>query len=296
MYRLKIEYKKQQLLPKNPLRQRSGRLPVFLGTARGSFTVEASVALPVFLIVLASLLQLFAALSIESKLHYAMENVGRKLSYYYYAVDELTGEEERSAAKAVVGKIAFLPVSETVVRSLVQEELGGIKHAESFLENGLDGISFLLSEYDEKTESIVLRANYHLKVAFLPVRTLIPCSLVSVHRVWTGRKHEKAEEEELVYITENGKVYHTMLSCTHLSLSIRDVPLERVGTLRNSSGAIYYPCERCGGNAATVYLTTYGDRYHSEKTCPGLKRTIESIPISEAGDRTLCKTCAERSR
>lgn len=114
-------------------------------------------------------------------------------------------------------------------------------------------------------------------------------------RAWTGYDVESAntdEEEELVYITEYGKVYHLAKSCSFLRLSIRAVNVSQVEKLRNADGSCFYICEECGDKCSNiVFITSYGNRYHGTLQCRGLKRTIQEIPLSEVGDRTACKKC-----
>ncbi len=113
-------------------------------------------------------------------------------------------------------------------------------------------------------------------------------------RAWTGYDVEtaKAEEEEMVYITEYGEAYHMTKSCSYLRLSIRAVDIGLVEKLRNADGACFYICEECGEKCAnTVFVTSYGNRYHATLQCSGLKRTIQEIPLSKVGNRTPCKKC-----
>ena len=120
---------------------------------------------------------------------------------------------------------------------------------------------------------------------------------------WTGYKLGSATdsnggsmEDPIVYVAENGTVYHLSRSCTHLDLSIRPINSDRVGDARNSGGGKYKRCEICGGGSGTVYITDDGDRYHSSLTCSGLKRTIYEIPLSQVGSRRLCGRCAMTRR
>ena len=99
--------------------------------------------------------------------------------------------------------------------------------------------------------------------------------------------------EELVYITESGTAYHKSLDCSHLKLSIKQIPKSEVSKKRNADRAKYYPCEYCGKRAGTyVYITNYGNKYHSNRNCGGLKRTIKTVRISEAIGRSPCSECA----
>ena len=117
----------------------------------------------------------------------------------------------------------------------------------------------------------------------------------SVHRAFTGKTWEKKTEEALVYITTYGKVYHTSLSCNYLDLSIITVNQSQVDSRRNVDGGKYYECEMCEKNElGKVFITSYGDRFHYDRNCSGLKRSITSVPLSQVGSRTLCRKCEKR--
>lgn len=114
-------------------------------------------------------------------------------------------------------------------------------------------------------------------------------------RAWTGYDNEAVQEDEgqeLVYITEYGEVYHSTKSCSYLKLSIRAVAREYVEELRNEDGSCFYACEECGKACKnTVFVTSYGNRYHATLRCSGIKRTIKEIPLLEVGNRKPCKKC-----
>ena len=75
--------------------------------------------------------------------------------------------------------------------------------------------------------------------------------------------------------------------------SIRQITQEQLDTARNSSGAKYYLCERCGKRSGSgIYITDYGEKYHYDKNCSGLKRSIFSVPLSEVQDKGACSKCA----
>lgn len=75
-----------------------------------------------------------------------------------------------------------------------------------------------------------------------PGTNIVSCCYM---RAWTGydveRKFSGEEQEEYVYITENGTVYHRERNCTHLTLSIELAGKDEVGQLRNESGGNIIP-------------------------------------------------------
>lgn len=116
----------------------------------------------------------------------------------------------------------------------------------------------------------------------------------AVCRAWIGFQGLE-EEESRVYITPGGSVYHLYADCTHLDLSIRQVSFSYAGTAKNQYGEKYRRCELCREKfCSLVYITDEGNCYHSEKTCSGLKRTVQCVPISEAFGRSCCLRCVQR--
>ena len=40
-----------------------------------------------------------------------------------------------------------------------------------------------------------------------------------------------------------------------------------------------------------IYITSQGNRYHTQLNCSGLKRTIYTVPLSQTGGRGRCSKC-----
>ena len=102
---------------------------------------------------------------------------------------------------------------------------------------------------------------------------------------------------ELVYVAENGSVYHTDSTCTHIDLSVHAAAGSDLGRLRNVHGGKYHACEKCVGNgrvSGTIYITDEGDRYHNDAGCSGLKRTVRLLRKSELDGLPVCSRCAEK--
>ena len=101
------------------------------------------------------------------------------------------------------------------------------------------------------------------------------------------------EEEELVYITRSGSAYHRDRGCRYLNPAIQMVDREQAQGMDTEDGGKYTPCLACGGKSSLVYITEGGSRYHSTVNCTGLKRTIESVTLTEAVEsgRHPCPSC-----
>ena len=114
---------------------------------------------------------------------------------------------------------------------------------------------------------------------------------------WTGYDLmsgiDISDDEEYVYITESGSVYHRSKDCSHLRVSISICSSEDVASRRNASGEKYKPCEKCAGGKSTglLFITDQGNRYHNSPACSGLKRTIKTVPLSEVEGWPACSIC-----
>ena len=168
----------------------------------------------------------------------------------------------------------------------------------SLVVGGRAGIICTAETDDGDDDFVTLKAVYQIKlpITMLGMQTFRVQDRVSA-RKWTGYDPTESSEsgEELVYITETGVAYHKDRGCAYLNPSIQTVPYAGVDLLRSSSGNKYYPCELCAKNVqgASVLITNYGNRYHTDANCSGLKRTIYQVPISEVGGRHACSKCAK---
>ncbi len=260
---------------------------------KGSMTVEAAMVVPLFLFVILNLFSSINYIAVHMRLEAAMHQTGLQLARGGYAYHKIA--EGYEILESEVANIGF---SNFYVKEKV------IKHAgKEFLERAgilgsTEGILFLQSDVVDP-ECLDIVATYYTRALFL---TEAFASFGMVNRaymkVWTGYDNTVADaandEGEVVYITEQGKVYHTLRSCTHLQLSVSQIPYAEVDLHRNEAGSVYTICERCGGGGVqgTVYITQEGDRYHTTISCGGLRRTVIAVYLDEVGGRRGCSRCA----
>ena len=109
----------------------------------------------------------------------------------------------------------------------------------------------------------------------------------TIYRKWTGWKDELGiqDGDRWVYIAEQGTVYHKTSGCTYLNLSIQSVEDVQIAEYRNESGEKYHKCELCADKInkfGRVYITNYGNKYHTDLNCSGIK----SVPLLLLGGMT----------
>ncbi len=235
-------------------------------------TVEAALILPTFLFAMLSVVYLGLMIQCQDEVQWALTKTARELSAEYAA----TEKKELANTAYCQAKMA-VNLGESIVAFSMAES--------SFLK-------------DDDEVDLVIR--YWIKTPFHFLSPGIYSFRQRVHmRAFTGVESRGQTEEEknmTVYITPTGHVYHKKKNCTYLKLSISQMKYQDLATLRNESGGKYKACEHCAKGKSLsgndkVWITNYGDCYHTIRSCSGIKRNIQEILLSEVGKRTPCSKC-----
>lgn len=259
----------------------------------GSMTVEAALVMPFFLFGVVNMLSFAEIIRVQSHIQKAMYETGKELTVYGYAYDKLEDQVHLET-----GMLVSEILSNTAVKARISS-LAGVRYLDhSMIKGRSGGIWYFRSEIMEEDDMIDLIARYQMTPFFkiTGFRDIFMLNRCRMH-AWTGydntRTVETEDGEQIVYITETGRVYHLTRSCSHLKLTIRAVAYTDVEEQRNEGGGRYRPCEKCGSKShgSMVYVTSDGDRYHTSLGCSGLKRTILEIPLSQVGERGSCSRC-----
>lgn len=258
-----------------------------------SMTLEASIALPLFIFFFANILMLFNIIKIQCDIEAALHQTGSEMMLMAFderSIEETVGTEDTVLSTAI-GAVSTLYAQKNVENYLGEELTKGIVAGGK--------LNFLSSQILLGDDYIDIVASYKVK----PMIPLIgfkefPVEARVFGHAWTGydvtgeHSHE-AQGEEMVYVTEHGEVYHRDINCKYLKLGVRSIEYGGIRSERNADGSKYYACEYCGQQVkgGNVFITDYGNRYHSKVDCLGLKRKIYTIPISEVGGRHACSGC-----
>ena len=247
---------------------------------QGSLTVEAALALPVCLGIMFLLMGLFQAMAVYEQVNGRLCTAARSLAAYSEAYDGY------SAADAY--RVFYLGIGESNIDS-------------NYIQGGYAGIVLKLEEDKNDAGLLKLSAFYRIRVPgyFAGDRSLSVSDTVYT-RAWIGGQPTdsckgQTGEYNLVYVAENGVVYHNSENCTYLQLSVHQVSASFVGGLRNTYGARYVPCERCGHTSGgdAVFITDKGNAWHTDRQCSGLKRNLHTVNKDEAAEQGLrpCTRC-----
>lgn len=260
-------------------------------------TVEASLLLPLFIMLFMNLLSVIEVYRIHSSVAISLWERGRE-------------EAVKEAAEAFLRKQAedSPGVSEERTVERLQAILGSFGDRNRIVKNletypvwkrivAGQRAGFSVSEKTEDDGTIRIDCSYRIHPLFTAL-TPVGKTLENHYygHAWVGYVHSGETDEQgeiYVYITETGSVYHKNRGCSYLNPSIRQVQAGEIENLRNTGGAVYYGCSLChiSGGERMYYVTDYGTSYHTNITCSGLKRTIYEVKMNETGGRSACSKC-----
>lgn len=265
-----------------------------------SATVEASIVIPLFIYAVMMVVYLIHMESVRQSINTAMYSDIRKLSEYAYVCNQFKDNYSYKTDKntdKTIENIIKSGLSDAVAKKILIDELGSDFAKNNGIVGGNDGISLIKSEILRSDSKIKLVVSYKIKNPFDIFGTgAVNVEESFVANAWLGEDHIQRQKgnssEESVYITVSGKVYHKDRACTYLNVSVNPISRANIENTRNKSGGKYYPCEKCGsGNSLQLYITDYGERYHTSINCSNLKRTVIKIPLEKTDGRKPCSKC-----
>ena len=284
-------------------------------SVKGSLTLEAAIAVPLFVFFVMNLLFIFEAVRLQSGLQAAVQQAGEQVceaAYYTrfagsQGQDGGTGtgapETDPSVTDAESGQAVSFLLSEVYVRGKVTSYLGEPFWRHNCVVGGRAGLSFagsdIMSEGDRVEIVVSCRIRPFIRILGFkdfPMQARY-CGHAWVG--WTEGSESPADggsgEGNEVYVTKYGECYHTDPGCIYLNPQIRMVPAQEVDKYRSGNGARYYPCETCRpGKSGTVYITKEGNRYHSDPSCGGIVRNIDTMDSTAAGGHYRpCPKCGK---
>ena len=260
----------------------------FFASLRASLTVETAIVLPLFLFCMTAVLQYGNVMECAARFGSSLSETGKHMAVAAYMTKY--GGDTSKAGEFAIGALSTAYAQNKVIKSA--GDTSSVKNA-----------NLLLSSFLQEDEMVDLVLTYQTRspIAGIPLPGTFFLQRAKV-RAWTGRVTSSGDGEsqsgqgdsEYVYVTATGSVYHEDEECTHLKLSVHTTDKVSLETLRNSNGAIYHACEKCGDQAGSiVYITNEGNRYHSSLSCSGLKRTVKQVTREEAGNMRACSKCGK---
>ena len=295
---------KNRSLPNRSITKNKSRCNLFKKTTkkgmssfsfcRAGMTVEAAIVLPLFLLCFLNLFSIIEIYRLHSNLTAALRETGSKMAVYAYAYEKVIGEEKTdSEMLKLMQDIGF---SLFYVKGQVEEYCGKEYLEAAPIEGGPVKLNYLFSDILGEDDQIDLVVTYRVTslsrfMGFTPRYNF--CRYYG--RAWTGYDVEKPNKntDNWCYISEFSSVYHKSRECSHLRINLYSCVKDDLENRRNQYGERYRPCEKCcKGVGEICFICVYGNRYHEDRECSGLKRMVRVIPMQEAIKKyPPCKDC-----
>lgn len=255
-------FKKNSYLKQNKNRDR-----------RASLTAEASIVLPLFFYTFYSLWQCFLLLLTQLSVGYGVAEVtltSASLGYLERRVEEAED-------------LAWL------YEPLIWNAFAG----ENYLEE------LFVSFEEEEDGKIKGTVSYVFSCQVPLIRDIqIPVSQSFCFMPYIGEyakdRFSSEKEEDIVYVTATGSVFHESKSCGYLSVEVIAVSKDAIREKRNSYGSKYNECSKCKGEDGELfYISAGGTKYHRTVECSSLKRVVEEKKREEVS-LPACSRCGEQ--
>jgi len=246
-----------------------------------SATVEAAMIFPLIIFFFMSIIWFMNLYYIHSEVGARLNLIGNEmvsLSYPYHIF--INGDDNKDIKDLIIS----VGWSELYVKSELQK---------LDVYDRIESMTTLLSDFlAEDAIDIVVTYSIQPIIPIPGIPEVILCNHF-YSKMYTGYSGKETSVDKTVYITKSGSVYHTDLECRALKCDIHRVRFSSLDTIRNLDGSKYYPCKKCQntGFDNTVYITDYGNRYHSTGRCSELKLDIFEVPLSLVNGRHKCRFC-----
>lgn len=283
------------------------RKRAYLFISKGSVTLEATIAITIFMMLMlfveSFLMMLNSAMTIQINVNnIALE--ASKNEFYVQLAKKALGKNESLAdiKQELSNKIQTeVDMSEEFVD--VMEKGAGVTYLYSKLMSSLNSgvfknkickISRLnLGKSSIGNEMVDMVVEYKINIPY--INNQFDIAQRGMVRCWTGQ--DISQEQNIVYITKHGKVYHKSRDCSYLAVKISKAAYSQIDELRNCYGEKYYKCQICAEDNlqsnVSIFVTEDGNRYHTDLKCSGIKRNVISVDITQVGNRTLCSKCGQ---
>ncbi len=281
--------------------------------AEGSMTLEAAMALPLFLFAAILMALPMEFLDTHREVQMILESTGREISRDAYLLHPggdggdvflpSRGGDGSSRPGGSMGGGGSVDPEDHGITLLGSAAAGAFlkgKIERSSAADNITDVDVSRCRISSDGETIDLRVSWKEKLPF-PVFTLnaVPMSARCLRRGWIGRPGDRAsgnrekEDGRMVYLGRNSTRYHLSPYCHYLSNDIRAIPRDEAGTARNKDGRHYAPCSVCGGDSGSgvVYVLPDGEKYHTRPDCSSLSSYVREVPLSSVEQLGSCSYC-----
>lgn len=265
--------------------------------SQGSITLEAAVALPLFMLAMLSIIYIMNIIYLQTSIQIAMEETARDISKTAYITSEFyahTTDDDYSIIENIGARAITIPYIKDI---FLEGDMRNLLN-QSYVAGGADGISFDFTSIDMENSTIDIVASYTISIPFLPDNLIsLKLSNHCYMRIYMGKDMKKEQQEAFIYVyyTVNGSVLHTNKYCQYL--------LNYSEALRyNSAAKLYSPdiCLLCSSNITiedlreenpVVYLTSNHEVFHLNLDCQAFTKDVFRQKRTSLENEDICQQC-----
>ncbi|MBE5922859.1 MAG: hypothetical protein E7271_00135 [Lachnospiraceae bacterium] len=241
---------------------------------KGSATVEACIALPLFLFFLLFVYLIGALIYSDACIHQSLCDAAVESSKYCYLESRIRDSDDVSA------------ICTGVLYTKFQKYIEDEKVVDKVVAGGRRGIIVTTLPDTADKKVFIANASYIVNVSVPVIGSFaMPRNIKVKQKAFLGYgKGDVDEADYYVYVTPNESVYHLSRGCSHLNISIQE---------RSSHGSLK-PCAFCMNkkkDKGKFYVAKTGDVYHTNPDCLGLKRTVMRVRKSSVAGLGPCSRC-----
>lgn len=222
----------------------------------GSLTLEASLTLPFFILIMLSVIYFINLISLQTTLQIRLEECARNLNSISCVSDAT-------------------PLSALFTRSLFFTPELEIFCDNACIQNGHNGISFFHTQIDSKTGICDLRITYHAFIPFIPGNIIqLPLTQRCRFKLFTGNQtgHGLTAAPQTVYITSHASVYHTNKYCSYLIKYTDIITQDALPLYEQQTNRHFTLCNACRNlliskTNPVIYISNTGSTYHYSRDC-----------------------------
>lgn len=293
---------------------------------KAGITVEAAIALPLFLFTALMLLAPMKMLDERRQLQNVMEAAAKDMAQAAYIEEmiESGGKEliQQGQSSAPEEKAEGLPEAASQTGSGLWEGLKeGVNTGATMARilGALDPEVYRNPVFSRcqvlENDMIELELRYEMR---LPFRIFgiesVPMSSVVNRRAWTGSSGGRgadtygpgagdeegdgfdrdADGDRVVYVGKTSTVYHKNKHCHYLDNVLKKARGEDMDSLRNASGGRYHACKSCKpGSSGPVYILASGTAYHKSPDCRAIGAYAREAKLKDVEHLGPCSYCSK---
>ena len=270
---------------------------------KGSLTIEASIAFPIFIMVSYTLISIISVLNLQLSMQIALEETVRDTSKSAYITSLFLRADENDKTEicekdpSITEHLTASFISSSLLKSSFTKNNNSIVNS-PLIKNGENGISFLSTSIDLDAGIADVIMSYQVNLPFIP-EGFYHINLTNrcyVH-LYTGRELSKnqATTDTYVYYTSYGNVFHFNRYCQYLLDYTEAINYKKVNPIISScKECVNQTKDELNTNNPIVYITESKRCYHLSLNCPGFTGNVFRTQYSSLNETDkICEKCLE---